>query len=278
MITPNDSYGPPRVEIRVGRWVLAAATSFAAASFVAASFFVASPLTAQSLRGAPGTVERQNASAEAHDFTFLVTPADVYRFVDAGRLVSVSGNDDYWVKRIGFPYARPEVELFVRRLGNQYRAACGEKLVVTSLTRPTTRQPRNASSRSVHPTGMAVDLRRSRRASCRQWLESVLLLLEGQGVVEAVREKYPPHYHVAVFPKPYRAYVDSLTAASGGDAGSDPGRVARYKVRPGDTLWRIARLHDTTIQRLRAENDLRGSRIYPGQVIDLPRSPDGTPQ
>lgn len=262
MITPIDSHGPPRVGMRGMRGVLAAA----------ASCVIAAPLAAQSLQGAPGTVERQNAAAAAHDFTFLVTPSEVYRFVDAGYLIPVPGNHDYRVKRISFPYARPEVELFVRRLGKQYRAACGEKLVVTSLTRPTTRQPRNASARSVHPTGMAVDLRRSSKASCRQWLESVLLLLEGQGVVEAVRENYPPHYHVAVFPKPYRAYVDSVTAAGGGDggAGSDAGRVARYKVRPGDTLWRIARLHDTTIQRLRAENDLRGSRIYPGQVLALP--------
>jgi hypothetical protein len=273
MTTPTDSHGPPRVEMRMGKWVLAAA----ATCLTSASLFMASPLDAQSLRGAPGTIERQNASAEAHDFTFLVTPADVYRFVDAGYLISVPGNDDYGVKRIGFPFARPEVELFIRRLGGQYRAACGEKLVVTSLTRPMTRQPRNASSRSVHPTGMAVDLRRSSKASCRQWLESVLLLLEGQGLVEAVRERYPPHYHVAVFPKPYRAYVASLTAAAGGkdNAGSGASRVARYKVRPGDTLWRIARLHDTTIQRLRAETDLRGSRIYPGQVLDLPRSQKG---
>jgi hypothetical protein len=255
MIPTNDSRGP----LRVGRWALAAA----------ASFFVATPLAAQSLHGSPGTIERQNAAAEAHDFTFLVTPAEVYKFVDAGYLVSVPGNEDYRVKRLGFPYARPEVELFVRRLGKQYRAACGEKLVVTSLTRPTTRQPRNASARSVHPTGMAVDLRRSARASCRQWLESVLLLLEGQAVIEAVRERYPPHYHVAVFPKPYHSYVDSLVAAPG-NGPADAGRVARYKVRKGDTLWKIARLHDTTIQSLRAENQLRDSRIYPGQVLALP--------
>ncbi|MGI9038778.1 MAG: DUF5715 family protein [Gemmatimonadota bacterium] len=266
MITPNVSHWPPRVKMRGRRWGLAAA---------AASFVFAAPLGAQSLHGAPGTIERQNAAAEAHDFTFLVTPAQVYKFVDAGYLISVPGNADYRVKRIGFPYARPEVEMFVRRLGKQYRAACGERLVVTSLTRPTTRQPRNASSRSVHPTGMAVDLRRSGKDSCRQWLESVLLLLEGQGVIEAVREKRPPHYHVAVFPKPYRAYVDSLVAFGGDGGGGDgltPGRVARYKVRRGDTLWRIARLHDTTIQRIRAENHLRDSRIYPGQVLALPES------
>ena len=37
---------------------------------------------------------------------------------------------------VSFPFARPEVELFVQRLSGQYRRACGEQLVVTSLTRP----------------------------------------------------------------------------------------------------------------------------------------------
>src|ERR1700730_706468 len=49
---------------------------------------------------------------------------------------------------------------------------------------------------------MAVDLRRSDRRACRQWLESTLLALEGEGMVEATREHWPPHYHVAVFPAP----------------------------------------------------------------------------
>ena len=62
---------------------------------------------------------------------------------------------------------------------------------------------------SVHPTGMAADLRRSDSSGCRQWLETVLLDLEGKGVIEATREQYPPHYHVAVFPNPYLQYLAS---------------------------------------------------------------------
>jgi hypothetical protein len=63
---------------------------------------------------------------------------------------------------------RVETDLFVKRLAGQYRAACGERLVVTSLTRPASLQPRNASDRSVHPTGMAVDLRVPPTSSCRR--------------------------------------------------------------------------------------------------------------
>ena len=101
------------------------------------------------------------------------------------------------------------MKTFIERLSEQYRAACGERLVVTSLTRPITRQPPNASVISVHPTGMAADLRRSDSSGCRQWLETVLLDLEGKGVIEATREQYPPHYHVAVFPNPYLQYLAS---------------------------------------------------------------------
>jgi len=223
---------------------------------------------AQSLRGSPGTVDRQNFAAQEHDFTFLDDGDHVHRFVEAGYLVPVRSSSDFRVKRISYPYARPEVKLFLSRLGRQYRAACGEDLVVTSLTRPWSRQPRNASPRSVHPTGMAVDLRRSSNRRCREWLEGVLLHLEGRGVVEAVRERRPPHYHVAVFPRQYATYVASLEKGEG--AGSSAAvREASYRVRTGDTLWTIARVTGTTVGDLRAANGLRGSRIYPGQLLKV---------
>ncbi len=79
----------------------------------------------------------------------------------AGYLVQVRANRDFDLHGVSYPFARPETRTFTLRLANQYRLACGEKLVVTSLTRPLSRQPRNASSRSVHPTGMALDVRRS---------------------------------------------------------------------------------------------------------------------
>lgn len=247
------------------------AGSLATVTAIVATMVLAttSPAAAQSLRGSPATVERQNLAALQHDFTFLRDAGHVRRFVDAGYLVPIKSNPNYDVKRISFPYARPEVGLFLSRLGRQYREACGEKLVVTSLTRPTTRQPRNASPRSVHPTGMAVDLRRSTNRYCREWLESVLLHLEEQSVVEAVRERRPPHYHVAVFPQPYVEYVGRLEASRDGAPHAGV-REAEHRVRNGDSLWSIARAHGLTVGELRAANDLRGSRIHPGQLLRLP--------
>jgi hypothetical protein len=183
----------------------------AALSLLALSTCAAPLLEAQSLLGSHESLLRQNEEAREHDFTYLRTSADVRDYAQQGLLVRLPGNADYELAgdEVSFPYARPEVKTFVERLSSQYRDACGERLVVTSLTRPITRQPPNASAISVHPTGMAVDLRRSDSSGCRQWLETVLLDLEGKGVLEATREQYPPHYHVAVFPNPYLQYVAS---------------------------------------------------------------------
>ena len=221
----------------------------------------------QALRGSEASVTRAYDRAEDHDFTFLRTAAHVQRFVAAGFLVRVRNNRDFVLHDVSFPYGRAEVKLFIERLGGQYHRACGEELVVTSLTRPLSEQPRNASIFSVHPTGMAVDFRASSNSVCRRWLESTLLYLEDAGVLEATKERRPWHYHVAVFPEPYADYVsDQLASANSGKRALG----SRYMVRNGDSLWTIARRHGTTVPRLQAANDIRGSRIYAGQVLTVP--------
>ena len=218
-------------------------------------------MEAQSLRGSKASLDRQNRLAAEHDFTYLGSRAQMQRFVEAGYLVRVRSNGDYRIKRESPAYARSEVALFIERLGKQYHSACGQQLVITSLTRPKSRQPRNASSRSVHPTGMAVDLRRTNNRGCRGWLEATLLHLEGEGVIEATRESRPPHYHIAVFPNQYARYVVSM-------AGSPPPNT--YRVQRGDSLWVIARRTGSSVPQLLAANGLKGSRIYAGQVLRLP--------
>ncbi|MEX2529007.1 MAG: DUF5715 family protein [Gemmatimonadota bacterium] len=263
----------------------------------------------QTLRGSQASLDRQNHQARSHDFTYLRTSDQVRRFVAAGYLVELPGNADYRVHNVSFPYARPEVKTFVERLSRQYRSACGEQLVVTSATRPQSHQPRNASSRSVHPTGMALDLRVPQNPRCRSWLESTLMSLEGRGVVEAIRERRPPHYHLAIYPQPYARYVAQMTGstrlaeasetngtdggtnargaeapsamavtmASATSAGADPDgqaphpwEVIRYRVRSGESLWTIARTHGVTVESLQGANGLRGSRIVPGQLLEIP--------
>lgn len=180
---------------------------------------------AASLRGSRAAMVEQNEVAKQHGLAFFQTPEAIRQGVASGELVELTGDENYEVADfVRFPYLQPEVRLFVERLAAQYRETCGQKLVVTSAVRPVSGQPSNAHQLSVHPAGMAVDLRVSDRASCRNWLESAILNLERRGVLNGIREFHPPHYHIAVFPGPYMEYVAERLAAE--EAAAEVARVA----------------------------------------------------
>ncbi|HJQ21521.1 MAG TPA: DUF5715 family protein [Gemmatimonadaceae bacterium] len=169
--------------------------------------FPAASASASSLHGSHASMLRQHAVAVKNDFTFLRTAKQVREFAASDRLEEITDTDDYQTAGVSFPFTRPVVKLFIERLAQQYRAATGDPLVVTSLTRPTTLQPRNASPLSVHPAGMAVDFRVPADAAARSWLEKTLLSLEDKGLLDVTREHHPSHLHVAVFPDAYASYV-----------------------------------------------------------------------
>jgi hypothetical protein len=179
---------------------------------ITAAALVAMPVVAraQSLNGSLASINRMYAQARAENFSFFQTGSSVRQAVDAGRLVPLRERAaPLDVVGVTYPYVRPATRTFVERLAEQYRDSCGEPLVVTSAVRPTTRQPANASDRSVHPTGMAIDLRKPRKASCLRWLRGALLDLERRGLLEATEERRPAHFHVAVYSTPYTRYVAS---------------------------------------------------------------------
>lgn len=167
----------------------------------------ASPAVASTLHGSHASMVRQHAVAVKLDFSFVRTPAQLNALVADSALEAVTPNADFELSGVSYPYARPAVRDFIEWLAAEYHAAIGSPLVVTSLTRPTSLQPRNASPLSVHPAGMAVDLRIPASAGAREWLETRLLALEQAGAVDVTRERHPPHLHVAVFPEQYAAYV-----------------------------------------------------------------------
>jgi len=53
-------------------------------------------------------------------------------------------------------------------------------------------------------------------------------------------------------------------------AGEATGWETRYRVRNGDTLWRLAKRHDTSVQEIRERNSLRSDRLSIGQSLMLP--------
>ncbi|MDO9477931.1 MAG: DUF5715 family protein [Pseudohongiella sp.] len=234
------------------------------AALVAATLsFLNFPIQAQqsSLSGSSASMTQQHAHAVQAGYTFVRTSRGVNELVEAGELVRVSANQFVEIHNVSYPYARPAVKTLVERLGAQYFNACGEKLTVTSLTRPIERQPANAHSDSVHPTGMAVDLRIPSKQSCRNWLEKTLLSLEDNNILDVTRERNPPHYHVAVFPDHYVNYL-----------AGESGQSREYTVRRGDTLSAVASRMDTTVAQLRAANGLRSDLINIGQKLVVPGS------
>ena len=226
------------------------------AVFFAASVSVAQ---AQTLRGSRDSVQRQYSIAVQDGFSFVARSSEIPNLVENGQLLRVVENRNLTLHGVSNPYASPAVKLLLDRLSAQYRRACGEKLTVTSLLRPQNRQPANASSNSVHPAGMAVDLRIPNRGRCRSWLEQTLLSLEGSGLLDVTRERNPPHYHVAVFTTPYKKYVATLTNSN-----------QEYRVRRGDSLWKIAQTMGISLPQLRAANGISGDHIDVGQRLQIP--------
>lgn len=230
---------------------------------------------AQSLRGSPASVDRIHRQALNHGLTFFPSSSSIRDAYQRGELVRLGGDENYTLHNVSYPYALPEAHTFVVRLAAQYRNACGEQMVVTSATRPTSMRLINSVAKSVHPTGMAIDLRRPRNARCLSWLRSTLSSLTAAGVIEAVEERNPPHFHVAIFPSQYGGYVQARTGRSGSQLVSAPrpqpaAQPRRYEVRRGDSLWTIARRNNVTVASLREANNLSGSRILAGQVLVIP--------
>jgi LysM repeat protein len=264
---------------------------------VTAALLLCSSLApAQTLMGSAASMEKQFQLARSYGFNFVNSASEVQRNVNSNQLVRVSPDRYMDLHDVSYPYAVSETKMFLSRLSAQYYSACGEKLTVTSLLRPRNRQPANASVRSVHPTGMAADLRIPSKAHCRAWLENTLLSLEKERVLDVTRERYPPHYHVAVYAKQYETRVAAIYGSNFGqpvtELRAQPQRdvaavtvasraaarsvtLQSYVVRRGDSLSLIADRTGVSVPQLRAANGLRGNLINAGQKLRIPAAGQG---
>ncbi len=239
----------------------------------------------EELKGSKASVERMFDFAQSHRMPFYLTQTNVDSAVARGRLVALTGDSTYELTRgVGFSYSTREAQQFVQGFAPQYLAACGAPLVVTSAARPLNRQPRNANPHSVHPTGIAVDIRRPYPGPCLTWVRGALKELEGKGIIEATEEHHPVHIHLAVLVPPGRTVsLPSLVtadvakrtvtvSASAGDVTPASARDDRsYVVREGDTLWDIANRTGVTVDAIKRANGGKISRaLRPGTRIVLP--------
>ena len=229
--------------------------------------------------------------AVSHRMPFYLTPTNVDKAIADGRLVALTGDSTYELTRgVGFSYATREAKQFVLAFAPQYLAACGVPLTVTSAARPMSRQPHNANPHSVHPTGIAVDIRRPPPGPCLTWVRGALAELESKGVVEATEEHHPIHLHVAVLAQPGARLLlpnmvrtvaarqapvvppPTIVATDGevGLAATAAKQPRTYMVRQGDTLWDIANRTGVTLEDLKRANRQTVSTLRPGTTLALP--------
>lgn len=215
---------------------------FISGLFAALVVSVPRPAGAEGLLGSPASMVHQHAVAVEEHYAFLRTPSDVARLVSTGELVAVAPDADVLLSGVSFPFARPEVRAFLTRFARDYHDSTGAAVTVTSLVRPAALQPRNAHKLSVHPAGMAVDLRVPKTPVERAYLERALLGMERAGLLDVTRERTPAHYHVAVFAEPMLAWLARRDASDpivpGGATSGVPAQVMRTSTTAAPTLTR----------------------------------------
>jgi len=239
----------------------------------------------ESLRGSKESVQKMYDFAQAHHLPFYLTPTNIDDAIRKGALVPLTGDSTYSLTRgVGFSYATREAKQFVLAFAPQYLAACGTPLTVTSAARPTSRQPHNANPLSVHPTGIAVDLRRPPAGPCLTWVRNALSELEAKGFVEATEEHHPVHLHVAVLTEPGHVArlpqlvtgtlaarpavlpVDARSVASAGDVTSHGGPAAAAQSSPA-TLATHSRAEQSSRANDAAHSDGHSYRVREGDTL-----------
>lgn len=155
------------------------------------------------LRGSKAAVDNAYLRAKRDGLAFARSRREIERGARAGEYVALArSSSTYRLHGVTTPYVRPATRDFVASFGAAYARRCGEPMTVTSAMRPTSLHLANSVEKTVHPTGMAVDLRAPRSAGCRAWMRTSLLGLEAQGVVNATEEHRPAHFHVVVYRAP----------------------------------------------------------------------------
>ncbi|MHB1264673.1 MAG: DUF5715 family protein [Gemmatimonadaceae bacterium] len=150
------------------------------------------------LRGSRPKVQGTYFNAVARGVPFYDGMDEARAAIAGGKFVPLYGNQFYATHRMTLAYAAPHARTFVETLAPQFVEHCDEMMVVTSALRPKERSPRNGSPWTVHPTGIAVDIRKPRNRACWSWLRQRLLDYQAEGVVDATEEFHPPHFHIAV--------------------------------------------------------------------------------
>lgn len=242
-----------------------------------------------SLRGSASSLTRQQYARKKEGLKLHHSWRSAKQEVRDGGLLRIRPSKTLQLANVSHPYAHPELKMLLEKLSRLYWSHCRAPLVVTSLLRPINEQPRNASTRSVHPAGIAADLRVPPH-ECRAWLRQTLSSWERAGLIEATRERRPPHFHLVAIPHRLTPTLISNLKKTGPQSRANQRaqpsqgsaqksrraqthkRRRRYRVRRGDSLWSLSRRWRVSETAIKRANRLSSSTIQRGQILLIPSS------
>lgn len=67
-------------------------------------------------------------------------------------------------------------------------------------------------------------------------------------------------------------YAPPVNAAPAAQAAPVAGSTIPYTVQKGDSLWKLSRDYDTTVEAIQAANGITGNNIQLGQTIQIPNN------
>lgn len=140
---------------------------------------------------------QQHSYALKQNLTFVTSAAEYQTLIAQGHFVRLKGPHlQVLAKR---PYALPSTVSFMQEMSAAYQATgCGQ-VVVKDAVRLMSERPPNGSWYSVHPAGMAIDIRiRYIAPECADWLRMYVRQKEAAGAVDGTHELHPEHLHIVV--------------------------------------------------------------------------------
>lgn len=149
--------------------------------------------------GLYSTSAQQRYSALLWQLPMTVTNADYAALVKNGTFVCLE--DGPYLEVIAkLNCVRPETAQFVETMAHDYTSAACGRLVITEASRLTTVKPRGSSPDTVHPFGMAVDIRLLRiEPRCADWIRTYVLEKEALKLIDGTEHVGTQlHMHLVV--------------------------------------------------------------------------------
>lgn len=98
----------------------------------------------------------------------------------------------------------------------------------------------------------------------------IILTLGACTTIDETFRTYPPTTTAPLASTPAAEAAETEPSLPGEYRPSPGENLIPYTVRPGDTIWRIARDQESSITKIKAANQLTSDLIRPGEVLQVP--------